>query len=281
MRYRTYHRTTYVYGEQVSMCHNQVRLTPRSGPEQSVTAFHLDVSPRPEAVVSHTDYFGNTVHFFCIHEAHGRLEVIAEALVDVTEKAAPDLSASPAWESAREQTREHVDAIQFIFDSTFIRGGDEFRAYAEPSFLPGRPLLEAANELCSRIYADFRYQPYTTQIDTPVETALRNRGGVCQDFAQVMIAGLRSMGISARYVSGYIRSGQDRVGAEASHAWVSVFCPRFGWTDFDPTNNRMVLGGDHVTLAWGRDYTDVTPVKGVIVGGGEHLVHVSVGVVPA
>jgi transglutaminase-like putative cysteine protease len=280
MRYRTHHTTTYLYGELVSLCHNEVRLTPRSGPDQAVIEFRLDIRPRPESLVSRRDYFGNTATFFCIQEPHRRLEIHAESIVDVTPRTAPVLAWSPAWEQVKAQTREDVGALQFVFDGGFVQTGDEFLDYALPSFAAGRSLLEAASDLCSRIHAGFKYEPQATQVDTPVDVALRNRRGVCQDFSHVMIACLRSLGLAARYVSGYIRSGDNRVGAEASHAWVSVFCPGQGWIDFDPTNNRLAGTGEHVTLAWGRDYTDVSPMKGVMVGGGEHLVNVSVGVVP-
>jgi transglutaminase-like putative cysteine protease len=279
MRYRTSHVTTYVYGEPVSLCHSEVRLTPRTGRDQTLLEYQLQIEPQPESLVSRVDYFGNTASFFCVDEPHSRLEISAESLVEIHPRSVPALGSTPAWEEARELTHDEVDAYQFAFDSTFIRVGDEFQAYALPSFPPQRPIFEAAYDLCTRIHDDFRYQPDTTQVDTPVEAALRAKRGVCQDFAQVMIACLRSMGLAARYVSGYLRSGEDRVGAEASHAWVSVYCPGFDWIDFDPTNDRLAGVGEHVTLAWGRDYTDVSPMKGVMVGGGEHLVHVSVGVV--
>lgn len=279
MRYRTRHVTTYSYGEPVSLCHNEVRLKPRTRPEQTLIDFRLDITPRPESVVEHADYYGNTAIFFCIHEPHSRLEIVAESVVDVSPEPAPAAWWTPAWEDARAQAGEDVSACQFVFDSQVIERSAEFAAYAEPSFPAGRSLLEAAQDLCRRIHADFLYQPYVTQVDTPVETALRNRRGVCQDFSHVMIACLRSMGLPARYVSGYIRSGENRAGADASHAWVSVYCPGFGWIGLDPTNDRMEGDGEHVTLAWGRDYADVSPMKGVMVGGGEHLVHVSVGVV--
>ncbi len=280
MRYRTRHTTTYFYGEDVSLCHNEVRLTPRSDADQTLIEFRLDIDPMPESVVSRTDYFGNTATFFCIHEPHRRLEISAESIVEVVPRNEPVFSWSPAWEDARLQTREDIGALQFALDGGFIETSDAFREYAEPSFPPGQSILIGVNELCGRIHADFKYEPKATQVDTPVDVALRSRRGVCQDFSHVMIACLRSMGLAARYVSGYIRSGPDRVGAEASHAWVSAYCPGFGWVDFDPTNNRLAGTGEHVTLAWGRDYTDVSPMKGVMVGGGEHLVNVAVGVVP-
>ena len=280
MIYRSRHTTTYLYGEPVSLCHNEVRLTPRDASGQTLVEYNLDILPRPESVASRLDYFGNPTSVFCVDEPHTRLEISAESVVEISPRTVPAKGATPAWETARDAIREEIDAFQFVFDSVFVRTGDDFAAYAEPSFPAGRPVFDAALDLCTRIYRDFKYQPQSTQVDTPVEQALKARRGVCQDFAQVMIACVRSMGLAARYVSGYLRSGKDRVGAEASHAWVSVYCPGHDWVDFDPTNNRLAGLGEHVTLAWGRDFTDVSPMKGVMVGGGEHLVHVSVGVVP-
>ena len=280
MRYRTHHSTTYVYGEPVSLCHNEVRLSPRQGPEQSIVDSEIGITPKPESVAEHTDYFGNTVNFFCIHEPHTRLRIVAESVVDVSPRETPELSSTPPWEDVRQAIRDDVSAFQFVFDSPYVQASDAFRTFADVSFTPHRPLLEATNDLCTRIHSGFKYQPQATRVDTPPEVALRNRRGVCQDFAQVMIGCLRSLGLAARYVSGYIPSGEGRVGADASHAWVSVFCPGAGWVDFDPTNDQIADKGTHVTLAWGRDYDDVSPMKGVMVGGGEHLVHVSVGVVP-
>ena len=280
MLYRTHHATTYLYGEPVSLCHNEVRLTPRAAAGQVVLEHTLSIQPQPETVTTRTDYFGNTVNFFCVDEPHTRLQIVAESLVEVIPRTAPELKCTPPWERVLPQLRSDLSVYQFVFESQFIRTNDDFRAYAMPSFSAERPIFDAAFELCQRIHADFRYEPDTTRIDTAVETSLKSRRGVCQDFAQVMIACLRSLGLAARYVSGYIRSGKDRVGAEASHAWVSVFIPGWDWVDMDPTNNRLGGMGEHVTLAWGRDFTDVSPMTGVMVGGGEHLVNVGVGVVP-
>ena len=191
---------------------------------------------------------------------------------------------TPAWEEARggkwRQADLHVlNAYQFVFPSPRIAPAPEFAAYATASFTAGRPLLEAAVDLCHRIYTEFHYDQEATTVATSVAEVMACKRGVCQDFAHFTIACLRSLGLAARYVSGYLRSG-ELIGSQASHAWVSVFCPGFGWLDLDPTNDQMV-NGNHVTLAWGRDYSDVAPVNGVALGGGEQVINVSVAVAPA
>jgi transglutaminase-like putative cysteine protease len=191
---------------------------------------------------------------------------------------------TPAWEEARgEKWRHHGDhawhAYQFVFPSPRITLAPEFAAYAGPSFTPGRPFLEAALDLCHRVYTEFHYDQEATTVATSVAEVLGSQRGVCQDFAHFTIACLRSLGLAARYVSGYLASG-ELVGGQASHAWVSVFFPGLGWLDLDPTNDQMV-NESHVTLAWGRDYSDVAPVNGVTIGGGQQVINVSVTVVPA
>jgi len=195
-----------------------------------------------------------------------------------------DFPSSPPWEEvcgllAVPLNPDSIAASEFIFDSPYISALKELCEYARPSFTPGRPLLAAAQELTRRIHDEFKYQPKSTSIDTPLLDVLQNRRGVCQDFAHLMIGALRSLRLAARYVSGYIRSGPRFQGAAASHAWVSVFDPQNGWTGFDPTNNMMTSDA-HITLAWGRDYSDVTPVKGLTLGGGGQTVEVEVRVQP-
>lgn len=280
MRYRIRHTTTYLYGEPVSLCHNEVWLTPRAGPDQALLEHRIVIDPHPERLVPRADYFGNSVNFFCVDEPHSRLVILAESLVEVHPRPVPPAGSTVAWEQVRPIVQEDLAVVQFVFDSSSIRANEDFAAYAAPSFPAKRPVFDALLDLCERIHSDFKYDPQSTHVDTPPETALKDRHGVCQDYSQVMIACLRSQGLPARYVSGYIRSGKDRVGAEASHAWVAAFVPGWGWVEFDPTNRRVAGTGEHVTLAWGRDFNDVSPMKGVMVGGGEHLVHVAVGVVP-
>jgi transglutaminase-like putative cysteine protease len=243
----------------------------------------LEVHPLPAFCQFRKDYFGNDVSTFAIFEKHDSLAAIAASVVEVRSPSRTFLP-SPAWEEVRDalaqpQDRQTIAASEFIFDSPYIGALPEMREYAGPTFTPGRPLLGALQELTWRIHDEFKYEPKSTEIDTPLLDILHNRHGVCQDFAHVMIGALRSLRLAARYVSGYIRSGPRFQGAAASHAWVSVFDPANGWLSFDPTNN-MMLSDAHITLAWGRDYGDVTPVKGLTRGGSGQSVEVEVRVQP-
>lgn len=284
MLYRALHTTTYTYSKPVALCYNEVHLRPRNGGRQNVHWTDLRVEPAPGRYFSRKDYFGNETTFFAVHEAHSRMAIAAESVVEVRPAPAVDTGASPAWEQVKEvirtrRDRDTLDAFQYVFPSKYVKTGADFSGLALPSFPAGRPFLSAVQDLSSRIHAQFRYAPRTTTVGTPVEETLRERHGVCQDFAHVMISSLRSLGLPARYVSGYLRSGRDTVGAEGSHAWVSVYCPKTGWFDIDPTND-VVPGEGHITLAYGRDYGDVTPVAGIAVGGGDQEIEVTVGVVP-
>jgi len=266
------------------MCHTEVHLQPRARNNQTILEFGLDVSPTPDSVLSREDYFGNEVTYFFIAEPHRELVITSRSVADLEPSAPPALELSPAWEQARDEiakrdTPETFEAGQFVFESPSITVGAPFAQYAASSFTAGRPLLSAVEDLSRRIYTEFRYDKRATTIGTPVDEVLASRRGVCQDFAHLMIACLRSMKLPARYVSGYLRTGGDFTGDGASHAWVSVWCPVFGWQDFDPTNNVMPHGG-HFTVAWGRDYSDVSPVKGVALGGGEQVISVSVDLSP-
>jgi len=287
VRYRVTHSTTYAYASPVSMCHNEVRLTPRLTRGQVPLRTQLLVDPAPATLATHLDYFGNTVTFLTIPGTHDDLTITAMSDVDVTPLPTPTPETSPGWEQVRECLRaerkpETLDAYQFVFASPHVVADDAVAAYAEPSFPPERPLLAAVLDLTHRIHVDFAYEPDTTTVATSVAEVLAARRGVCQDFAHLAIACLRAQGLAARYVSGYLETlpapGAERLrGQDASHAWIGVFCPDLGWIDIDPTNDQVV-GGRHVTLAWGRDYGDVSPVKGVIVGGGVHTVDVAVDV---
>lgn len=284
MTLRASHTTTYLYSDPVSICHMEVRLAPRAGPRQRVLEHDLSIVPAPEATFSHKDYFGNDVTYFSIHEPHRALTISASTLMEVEADDLLEPWLAPAWEEARGERwphsdREDIAAYQFVFPSPRIAPAPEFAEYAKPSFPEGRPLLDAAMDLCHRIYTDFRYDKEATTVATSADEVLQSKRGVCQDFAHLMIACLRSLGLAARYVSGYL-IGSDSVGGQASHAWVSVFFPGFGWLDLDPTNDQLA-NGTHVTLAWGRDYSDVAPVTGVAVGGGQQVINVSVAVSPA
>jgi len=279
------HTTTYRYGQPVSICHTELHLTPRASARQLVLQHELTIDPASDTRAARKDYFGNDVTAFSIHRPHRTLTITATSLVarQAADPIHPGLT--PPWEQVRDEVSRHesndtFDAFQFIFESPRVKLGPAFAAYAAESFAPGRPLLEAARDLCRRIFTDFKYDKGATTVATPIEVAFKSRHGVCQDFAHIMIACIRSLGLPALYVSGCLRSSPDSIGAEASHAWVSVFCASFGWLDFDPTNNVMPAG-DHVTIAWGRDYSDVPPVKGVALGGGEQTIDVAVEVTPA
>jgi transglutaminase-like putative cysteine protease len=288
--YRVRHQTIYDYVQPVSVSHHVVRLTPRDLPGQRRRASELTVWPvLPFHATTHTDYFGNTVSSFTLPESHTRMTVEASSELEVQAVPLPLFSESPAWETVRDtvqvdQSREGLDAYQFVFDSIRVSGKPELAVYARTSFPPGRPLLEAVLDLTARIHQDFRFDAKATEVTTPVETFFEKRRGVCQDFSHLQIACMRSLGLPARYVSGYLRTipppGRPRlVGSDASHAWCAAWCPRFGWVDFDPTNNCVPSDG-HITLAWGRDYSDVSPIRGVLLGGAKHSLKVGVDVMP-
>jgi transglutaminase-like putative cysteine protease len=283
------HVTEYLYSERVSTSHHDLHLLPRQTPEQTCLHEELEISPAPAMRRERTDDFGNRCTYVEIHEPHNNLRVTSRADVEVAPHA-PLPAASAPWESVRDDVRAGTDAATraaraFGYTSPHIPTSAAARAYALPSFGAGRGIVEAARELTTRIHADFVYDSGATTNATPVDEVLRLRRGVCQDFAHVQITCLRALGLPARYVSGYLVTrpppGKPRlVGADASHAWLAVFAPGHGWIPLDPTND-LVPGEQHITVAWGRDYSDVTPVRGVIMGGGRHDLWVSVDVAPA
>jgi transglutaminase-like putative cysteine protease len=288
MTYRIVHKTTYTYKHPVSFGNHSVYLAPRSQDRQRCESHDLLVTPVPATRSERTDFFGNRVSFFTIQEPHEELAIEGHSIVSIDgETTWPERSL--AWdEVARslpdERTPASLEASQFVFESPRIRPNAEFAAYAAASFPPGRPIAEALLDFTARIHSDFDFDSKATNVRTPPEQVLRERRGVCQDFAHLQIACLRSLRLPARYVSGYLRTypppGRPRlVGADASHAWVSVYCPEAGWLDVDPTNN-IVPSRSHVTLAWGRDYSDVSPVRGVILGGRDHKLKVAVDLEP-
>ncbi len=283
MRYQATHVTKYSYEAPVAQCLSEARLTPRTLPWQTVSDFKINIEPAPATLDHRLDYFGNDVARFSIFRTHDQFTVTSTSIVEVSEPPKqPDTSLT--WEDARAQLGAHSDsqslrAYEFAFDSPFVPSLADLAAYARPSFPPGRPLVEAAVDLSRRIHNEFSYKPHSTAIDMPLADVLARRRGVCQDFSHIMIGALRSYHLAARYVSGYLRSGATYLGAEASHAWVSVYIPGYGWLDLDPTNNVRPTTG-HVTLAYGRDYGDVTPVNGISLGGGGQTIDVEVRVVP-
>jgi len=266
-----------------------VRLTPRNLPKQTCRGSHISILPAPPAISAHFDYFGNTLTSFTLHEPHDCLIVEANSDLEVNAIESPDFFGSPPWETvpeslAGDHSDEVLNAYQFVFDTQRVRSSPELAAYARESFPEGRPLLAAVLDLTRRIHQDFRFDKKATEVTTPVQTFFEKRRGVCQDFAHLQIGCMRSLGLPARYVSGYLRTmpppGHPRlVGADASHAWCSAWCPGTGWVDFDPTNNCVPSDG-HITVAWGRDYSDVSPIYGVLLGGARHNLHVEVDVMP-
>jgi transglutaminase-like putative cysteine protease len=287
MNYAITHRTTYEYAAPVAVSHHVARLEPRRTAAQTPENFSLKILPEPVLRKARADYFGNQLCFFSVQETHRRLDIIASSRVRVQGQESSSPKDSPPWAEVANLFRdpvapEVISPYQFVFDSPHIRASLELAEYARESFAKDRPLLEGALDLTRRIFQDFKYDSKATTIVTPLEEVLEKRRGVCQDFAHLTIACLRSLGLPARYVSGYLRTrppeGKEKlVGADASHAWFSIFCPRNGWKDFDPTNNLQV-SREHITTAYGRDFSDVSPVAGILTGGGQHEVKVSVNV---
>ena len=288
MRYRITHTTTYEYGGLVGHSYNEARLLPRECQHQHLISAHLEITPKETDFRVREDFFANKIAYFAITEPHSTFSITATSEVDVLGTVAQlDLSRSAPWEEVKailqhDTHAEVLDARQFTLDSPYITTSPELAAYAKPSFTPGRPLFAAAQDLMQRMHRDFTFDPEFTTLSTPVQTVLEHRRGVCQDFAHLAIGCLRSYGLAARYVSGYIETlpppGQEKlVGSDASHAWFSVYLPDVGWMDFDPTNNQ-IPGDQHIIVAWGRGYGDVTPLKGVVFGGQDHELKVSVDV---
>ena len=287
MTYNIVHRTLYEYAAPVTASQHVARLAPRATAAQARESFSLKIFPQPTLRKEREDYFGNQLCLFSIQEVHKKLEIITHGRVTVRPGKSPDPETSPAWEEVAALFRdpvspEVVGPYEFVFDSPQVRASFELADYARQSFARDTPLLAGVADLNRRIFKDFKYDPKATTVATPLEEVLSKRRGVCQDFAHLGIAFLRSLGLPARYVSGYLRTrppeGKPRlVGADASHAWFSVFCPGVRWVDFDPTNN-VQPGGEHITVAYGRDFGDVSPVAGILTGGGQHEVKVSVDV---
>ena len=289
MRLKVIHKTAYAYADAVSTSHHLAHLAPRGGEGRHMFSHDVLITPPPSVTRERLDFFGNRTLYFSVREPHRSLDVVATSVVEIAPLRPPRLEASPPWNEIRDRLRSDrrrdlLDAFSFTFDSPYARSSAELRAYATPSFPEGRPLLTGVRDLTHRIYEDFEYDPTSTDVTTGVDVVMRQRRGVCQDFAHLEIGCLRSLGLPVRYVSGYLVThpppGRPRlVGADASHAWISVFAPDIGWTDFDPTND-LLPSDEHVTVAHGRDFSDVTPLKGVILGGGRHEVRVSVDVEP-
>lgn len=287
MKYQVRHVTRYRYAEPVANSQHDLHLLLRELPRQRCVASSLDITPAPSVCQERLDYFGNRATHVVLAIPHAEFTVVANSRVDVTAPDLPPAEDDQPWQTTAAEIaagRADLHVQEMAFPSPFVVPWGELQAFTRSFFPAGQPLLRGCLDLMAHVYADFTYDPTATTIATPLAEVFHKRRGVCQDFAHLMIACLRSLGLSARYVSGYLVTspapGQPRLqGADASHAWLSVFSPRFGFVDLDPTNNTVV-GDHHLTLAIGRDFGDVTPLRGVILGGGRHELHVGVDVLP-
>lgn len=298
MKYRLRHTTSYSYSWAVDISHHMLHLALPDLPRQRVKSSAVSTSPAAGRMAEQQDHFGNRVAWLTLEESHTRFDVELRAEIEVDPFTPPDPTLTPGWENIRDALAgdgfpEAVMECEFVHDSPLALPSDEAIQYALQSFTPGRPVLAAACDLTKRIFTDFRYDPTATEIFTPVAAVMQKRAGVCQDFAHLQIAMLRGLGLAARYVSGYIRTlkaagdapatGQPQTalrGADASHAWLSIWCgPDHGWIDLDPTNN-LICSDEHVVAAVGRDYGDISPVRGVVLGGGPHRIGVAVELLP-
>ncbi len=289
MRYRIKHTTRYQYSSPVSMCFNEARMSPLNTMHQTCARNRFVIHPVPDSLDKRFDYYGNQVTSFDILQPHKELSVTVHSEVQVLDHSQQSLfTGDTPWEQVRDRMQEstnpeHIILREYILPSPLIPIIDEVREYAAASFTSGRPIMEAVRDLMSRIYTEFKYDPASTTISTPLKAVMEHRRGVCQDFAHLGIACIRSVGLPAAYVSGYLETlpppGEKKLeGADASHAWFSVYMLEDGWLQFDPTNNQMP-SDQYITLAFGRDFADVTPLKGVIYGGDEHELGVFVDVV--
>ena len=284
--YKIKHITRYRYQQPVTICHHIAHLLPREAARHFWSYADLEISPTAMRT-DRFDYFGNRQTFFSIQEPHRELLVVSRGEVEILAPSTGMLFSNQPWEQVRDNlwnspSPDFLTAVQFTFESNKIIQTPEAAHYAVESFTPNRPVLEALEDLMQRIHRDFKFDATATTVGTSVADILRHRKGVCQDFAHLGIACVRAMGFAARYVSGYLLTtsppGKPHlVGTDASHAWLSVYVPEMGWMDFDPTNN-MIPAERHITVAYGRDFSDVSPLRGVILGGGKHTVHVSVDV---
>ncbi len=288
MKYIVQHTTSYSYLEPVSLCHNIARLVPRNTREQFCNNTSIRITPEPDRINEYEDFFGNKVIYFSIEKEHWELTVNVTSEVQRT---ASGQMKMPVYHNATiqdvqkeisELKNDSLEIKQYLFETPMTPIDEDILLYASKSFTKERSVFEAAKDLTERIYKDFEYKPGHTTISTPLTELMAERKGVCQDFAHLAIACLRSVGLPARYVSGYIETlspeGVEKlIGVDASHAWFSVFITNMGWVDFDPTNNCLV-SDQHITIGWGRDYADIAPMEGIILSSGSHELTVSVDV---
>jgi transglutaminase-like putative cysteine protease len=287
MRYQIKHITEYKYQELVNTAHNRLCLVPLNLTEQKCLSSSIKVLPVPDEQEYRTDFFGNTLYFVSIYKEHNKLEVTSESLVDVLPRIQAGIAASSTllWENVKStiaQRDDYAEIAQYLLPSHYVPYSLEIQKFAEDCFIPGDTLWNASNKLMKKIFNSLEFKPGFTTVNTPVETVVKLKKGVCQDFAHLMIACLRNQGVAARYVSGYLETfpppGKKKlVGSDASHAWVAVYFPGIGWVEFDPTNN-LLPADNHIIVAFGRDYFDVAPLKGIIFSSGTQKVDVKVDV---
>ena len=291
--YRIEHRTLYTYSAPVTLSHQRLHLSPREVPYQRIRSHQIIVDPSVSYRLEASDAFGNPLVELTIESAHTRLDVTAQTRISVVARDWPEPLATPTWESVRDALlyraswrpdQAMLEAAQYLFESPHVRHKRELRTYVDDCFTPGRPILAAADALMAKIHREFEFDTGATTVSTPVTTVFEQRRGVCQDFTHLMLSCLRSIGLAARYMSGYLVTHAQAtdvalVGADASHAWVSMFIPGEGWVDLDPTNN-VRPGVNHVVLGWGRDFSDITPLRGVINAGCDQTLKVKVSVRP-
>lgn len=287
MKYKLKHKTLYTYVNAVHNYQSILCLQPRNSATQICRNFKLEIDPKPSKIYSRTDYFGNIQHYFSLHESHKSLKVVVSSEIEVLNNAVQlfnTISCQDAVEKFKTDILLKTEVLQYQLPSQYVNWDEEIIAFALTCLKPELSLFEAVLDLINKIYTEFQFKTGSTNVNTPLKTVLKERKGVCQDFSHLAIASLRSVGIPAKYVSGYIETlppkGKPKLeGSDASHAWISVYIPDMGWCEFDPTNN-MIPQQRHIITAYGRDFADVSPLKGIIFSSGEHKVKVEVDVIP-
>lgn len=288
MKYKITHLTEYTYQEAVNLCHNRLCLSPTFRDNQKCISSEIKITPSPDEMSVRKDFFGNNILFFSIHKDHSKLEILSESIVQMENLLFSELAinSSLRWTEVRNKISSSPELaeeiIQYTVPSTFIPYSAVIKTFAEDCFPENATLWQGCNALMHKIYTTIKFTPGFTTINTPVETVVKAKKGVCQDIAHLMIASLRNMGLPARYVSGYIETlpppGKEKlVGTDASHAWISVYFPEVGWVEFDPTNN-LIPSYQHIVIGYGRDYQDVAPIKGIVFSSGDQQLQVSVDV---
>ncbi len=287
MKYKVTHITKYRYEFPATLCHNLICQGPGNHPFQKVLQYQCSIDPEPHLRQTRQDFFDNQIVYFSIERSHSQLQVKVNSEVELSKPDWMDINPEETkpWEEVVDwlhTTKAMNDTRQFYLESPHVSFHDEIKAFALESFSPGRPIMAAAWDLTERLYKEFDFTPGFTEISTPVGTVFKYRKGVCQDFAHLALSCLRSLGLSARYISGYIETipppGKPKlVGADASHAWIALFVPDLGWVEYDATN-KLLVSDQHIRVAYGRDFSDVVPLKGIVYSGGEQEMKVSVDV---